>query len=212
MIAVEHPPLHLEVLVEEYSAEVALEFLFAKILPTDAEFKIHAFQGKPDLLKKLPDRLRGYKHWIPESWRIVVVCDQDEQDCQVLKQELEAKARISGFVTKSACRDRQFTVLNRIIVAELESWFLGDPVAIHTAYPKIPKNFGARKRYRDPDNIKGGTWEALEALLQQKGYHQGGLNKVEAARAIAPHMNPEQNCSASFKAFYAGLMAILESC
>ncbi len=35
--------LHLEVLVEEYSAEVVLKNLLPKILPSDVEFEIHSF-------------------------------------------------------------------------------------------------------------------------------------------------------------------------
>ena len=56
---------HLEVLVEEYSAEAALNNLLPKILPTEIEFKILSFRGKTDLLKKLPSRLKGYRSWIP---------------------------------------------------------------------------------------------------------------------------------------------------
>jgi hypothetical protein len=57
--------LHLEILVEEYSAEIALANLLPKILPPDVEFEIHSFQGKTDLLKKLPQRLKGYRPWLP---------------------------------------------------------------------------------------------------------------------------------------------------
>ncbi|MBE9116371.1 DUF4276 family protein [Lusitaniella coriacea LEGE 07157] len=199
---------HLEVLVEEYSAEVALENLLPKILTSDLGFKIHSFRGKKDLLKKLPQRLKGYRSWLPEDWRIVVLCDRDDEDCQKLKKMLEDCAISNGVMTKSSSSNPQFTLLNRIAIEELEAWFLGDATAINQAYPKIAKSFANRERYRDPDVIRGGTWEALEALLQKKGYYQGGLNKVEVARTISEYMQPQNNRSLSFQCFYSGVQAL----
>ena len=157
--------LHLEILVEEYSAEVALEQLLPKILPSDVEFEIHSFRGKKDLLKKLPQRLKGYyRSWWLENLRIVVLCDRDNEDCKKLKNLLEDCAISNGFTTKSSSDHQKFILLNLIAIEELEAWFLGDATAIHQAYPKIDKSFATRKRYRDPDAIKGGTWEALQDL------------------------------------------------
>ncbi|MFP4121181.1 MAG: hypothetical protein ACOC07_13985 [Coleofasciculus sp.] len=56
--------------------------------------------------------------------------------------------------------------------------------------------------------MRGGTWEALEALLQEKGYYQGGLNKVEVARAISEYMKPENNQSLSFQCFNSGVKTL----
>ncbi|WP_446344185.1 DUF4276 family protein [Coleofasciculus sp. F4-SAH-05] len=199
--------LHLEVLVEEYSAKVALENLLPKILPSPVDFEIHSFQGKKDLLNKLPQRLKGYHSWLPDDWRILILCDRDNDNCQNLKEILENHAIVSGFITKSSTLSQQFTVLNRIAIEELEAWFLGDATAICQAYPKIAKSFATQQRYRYPDAITGGTWEALEALLKGKGYHQGGLNKVEAARTISEYMQPQNNQSPSFQCFNAGIQA-----
>jgi hypothetical protein len=202
--------LHLEILVEEYSAEIALANLLPKILPPDVEFEIHSFQGKTDLLKKLPQRLKGYRPWLPEDWRIVVLCDRDEDDCRELKQKLENFAIQNGFTTKSSQSSRPFVLLNRIAIEELEAWLLGDPQAIEQAYPGVSANFITRKRYRNPDAITGGTWEALQSLLQNKGYFPGGLNKVEAARIITQHMETQNNCSTSFQCFCTGLAVLIE--
>lgn len=158
-------------------------------------------------MKKLPQRLKGYRSWLPDDWRIVVLCDRDNDDCQDLKKKLENQVILSGFTTKSSTSSQQFTVLNRIAIEELEAWFLGDATAICQAYPKVPQRFTKRTRYRDPDAVKGGTWEALEALLKEKGYHQGGLNKVEAARTISEYMQPQNNQSPSFQCFNAGIQA-----
>ena len=91
----------------------------------------------------------------------------------------------------------------------LEAWFFDDAQAISKAYPKIKETFATQRKYRLPDEIKGGTWEALERLLRSKGYHPGGLNKVEAARDISIHMTPEQNRSVSFQCFCSGLISLV---
>jgi hypothetical protein len=200
---------HLEVLVEEYSAEVALQSLLPRILPPNISYDIRSFRGKSDLLRKLPDRLKGYRSWIPDDWRILILCDQDNEDCRELKRKLENHAVLSGFTTKSSSNSNQFIVLNRIAIEELEAWFLGDPQAIKKAYPRVPTSFISQKRYRVPDDIPEGTWEALQALLQNFDYHVGGLNKVEAARQISQYLEPENNRSTSFQVFYSGLLALV---
>ncbi len=50
---------HVEVLVEEPSMAAALEAILPKLLG-DVSFMVRVFQGKPDLLAKLPGRLTGY--------------------------------------------------------------------------------------------------------------------------------------------------------
>ncbi len=49
----------LEILVEEPSAEEFLKILIPKIAPY-LEFQIYPSQGKDDLLRNLPSRLRAY--------------------------------------------------------------------------------------------------------------------------------------------------------
>lgn len=64
-------------LVEEHSMAVALEGLLPQVL-RGAEFEIRPFQCKDDLLKRLPERLRGYAHWLPQECAILVLVDRDE--------------------------------------------------------------------------------------------------------------------------------------
>jgi hypothetical protein len=52
------------IFVEEYSMEVALEYLLPKAL-NNLEFSIFRFQCKDDLIKNLPDRLKAYSAWLP---------------------------------------------------------------------------------------------------------------------------------------------------
>jgi len=173
---------HLELLVEESSAEAALRNFVPRILGSRVSFHIHAYQGKPDLLNKLPERLKGYKNWLPDNWRIVVLIDEDREDCTKIKTQLEKMAAQAGLLTKSGARAGElFHVLNRLCVEELEAWFLGDVKAITAAYPGVPPSLAQRAGFRDPDAILGGTWEALERVLQRAGYHRGGLEKIKAA-------------------------------
>jgi hypothetical protein len=78
--------MHIEFLIEDYSGGEALKKFLPLCLAPDTEYQVRNFSGKSDLLKKLPDRLKGYKAWIPDDYLIVVLIDRDDQDCIGLKQ------------------------------------------------------------------------------------------------------------------------------
>jgi hypothetical protein len=203
--------MHVEFLVEEPSAEAALVNIVPKILQ-DITFRIHPFQGKQDLLNKLLPRLRGYKDWLPEDWKIVVLIDADDEDCKGLKVKLEEKADRAGLMTKSRrTGEPYFQVLNRLAIEELEAWFFGDVEALHYVYPRVSLNLEKKAKYRDPDAIRGGTWEALERELKKTGYFRGGFSKISVARGVSAHMVPERNRSKSFQVFHNGLVSLLEA-
>ena len=201
--------MHVEFLLEERSAEAALVHLLPKLLPSGSTWKMHPFQGKPDLMAKLPSRLQAYaRGWLPDDHRIVVLVDADQDDCRRLKSRLEEAAVAVGLRTRSVPGpDGQSVVLNRIAVEELEAWFLGDVEALATAYPGVPRSLGQRRGFRDPDAIRG-TWEALERVLQNAGHFRSGFRKIEAAGHIAAHMDPSQNRSRSFRCFAEGLASL----
>lgn len=187
---------HVVLLVEEPSTEAALRVLLPKVVG-DLSFEVHPHQGKADLLGQLPKRLAGYASWIPKTWRIVVVVDRDDEDCKKLKVRLDKMAAKAELVTRSAAKTA-YVVVNRIAIEELEAWYFGDWEAVRAVYPRVPQTVPARAKYRAPDAIKGGTWEAFERLLQAAGYFAGGLAKIEAARTVAGHMVPSRNTSPSF--------------
>lgn len=203
---------HLVFFVKEPSQELALTELLPKILLSNVTFNFHAYGGKKDFLKKVPDRLKGYQQSLRPDWKIVLLIDEDRQDCLELKKKLEIMATSAGLITKSSCqKDKSFQVLNRIVVEELEAWFFGDVEAICQAYAKVSANLAKQKQYRDPDAIQGGTAEALETVLKKAGYHLGGLQKQKASSEISQYMNPELNLSKSFQVFYQGLLEIINS-
>jgi hypothetical protein len=86
-------------------------------------------------------------------------------------------------------------------VEELEAWFFGDVPALVLTYPGVPSTLANQRGYRDTDAIKGGTWEALERVLQSAGHFQGGLPKIQVAREVGANMDPDRNASKSFQVF-----------
>ncbi|MEW6741886.1 MAG: DUF4276 family protein [Planctomycetota bacterium] len=199
-----------EVLVEEPSAEAALRLVLPRILG-NTSFEVYPHSCKEELLMRLPDRLRGYASWLPDDWRIVVLVDRDEDDCAELKERLEAIAREAGLATKTKPKRSRYAVVNHLAIEELEAWYFGDWQAVLQAYPRVNPNVPSQARYRSPDAIKGGTWEAFERILKQAGYFKSGLRKIEAARAVANHMDPGRNTSASFQALRTALEEMMPS-
>lgn len=114
---------HLEILVEEPSMEAFLRLLLPRLLGGKTSFDIYPYQCKDDLLIKLPGRLKGYASWLPETWRIVVVVDRDDDDCEKLKMRLEGIAKTAGLVTRSTAEDTVYSVVNRLAIEELEAWY-----------------------------------------------------------------------------------------
>lgn len=200
---------HVEFLVEEPSMEAALRQLLPKLMG-NATFDIYQFQGKTDLLQQLPSRLKGYSSWLPDSWRIVVVVDRDDDDCKNLKQRLEQAALSANLATHTSSK-RNCRVINHIAIEELEAWYFGDWQAVRSAYPRVTANITKQAKYRSPDEVKGGTWEALLRIMQSAGYFKTGLRKIEAARAIGMHLDPKRNTSPSFRKLVHSLNELLQS-
>lgn len=200
---------HLEFLVEEPSAEAFVRALLPRLLPNHCTFDVHAFQGKDDLLQKLPSRLRGYAQWLPQGWRIIVLVDRDDDDCQVLKRQLDSMTLTAGLQTRTVASANNWQVVNRLAIEELEAWYFGNWPAVGSVYPRVARTIPAQAGYRDPDAISGGTWEAFERILKRYGYFKTGLRKIEAARAIGAHIDPVSSNSHSFQKFIEVIHAVI---
>lgn len=188
--------------------EAFLHVLLPRVLPKDQTFEIHAFRDKAGLRRNLSARLRAYARWLPRDGRIVVVVDQDSDDCHAPKGELERAASDAGLRTRSQAGSSDWQVVNRIAIEELEAWYFGDWDAVREAYPRVPATAPQRAGFRDPDAIRGGTWEAFHRILQRHGYFTTGLRETEAARTIAARMSRQRSRSRSFAVF---VDAILEA-
>ena len=196
---------HLEFLAEEPSMAAFLRAFLPRFFP-NVTADVREYQGKGDLLRKLEGRLRGYADWLPDDWRIVVVVDRDDDDCHRLKERLDRMAVGAGLLTRSRAGNRPWRVVNRIAIEELEAWYFGDPDAVCTAYPRVPRTFASRTPYRQPDAIAGGTWEAFDPLLQDHGYFNNGMPKTQVARDFATLVVPERDTSPSFQRRYNAIV------
>jgi hypothetical protein len=200
---------HFEVLLEEPSAEAFFEQVLPKILGGRASFRLSPFNGKQDLLRKLPSRLRALAAWRPDGCRIVVVIDSDGEDCRELKRRVQGIAVDAGFgVTRSAAGPGKWNILDRLVIEELEAWYFGDWSAVRSAFPRVPASIPRRSAFRDPDAIDG-TWEAFQRILQSAGHEPGGLRKIHAAREIGRHFDPSRCSSRSFRALRDALVEVL---
>jgi hypothetical protein len=199
---------HFVFLVEEPSMEAFLHALLPRFLPEGRTFQVISFQGKYNLLKQLEPRLKGYARSLPEGWRIVVLVDRDSEDCVALKAKLNAFAAKAGLPTRTTAAASDWRLVNRIVIEELEAWYFGDWDGVRAAYPRVPATIAAKERYRNPDAISGGTWEAFEKVMKQHGYFKEGIGKIDAARHIGAHLNPLRNSSQSFQTFWAVLFEV----
>ena len=184
----------LEVLVEDASTEEALKVLTPRVTSKHRSQRISSFNGKHDMLEKLPGRFRGYAKWKLDC-NVVVVIDKDREDCTLLKSKIEDNARDCGLLDKTFGKYPKRLAI-RIAVTELETWFLGDPAAVNRAFPKV----------RETDlHIKGSVdkilapAKRLERVLQRRGYYRTGMPKLQVARLVAEHMEPDRNKSPSFQ-------------
>ncbi len=198
--------MKIDFLVEDRSTEQFLNIFLSRFLSKEIEFNIYTFNGKPDMLKKLPSRLKAYSNWLPEDMIIFIIIDKDNEDCFQLKEKLEEIVCASGLYSKSKPLNKKWNVVTRIIIEELESWYIGDWEAVCKAYPKLNPDIIKKSKFRDPENIKGGVWEALEKIFQKHGYFKTGIRKIELAKLVAPNVDPNRNVSRSFILFYKTLL------
>ncbi len=202
--------MRIEFLVEEPSAEEALKHLLPRLISRRAHWKLINLGSKYTLLKVLTKRLTAYRRRIEqgEDLRIVVLVDRDNDECEALKRQLEGAAQDAGLTTKSApAANGRFLLVNRIVIEELESWFIGDPVALREAFSSLPRIDANKGIFRNPDN--GGSWEALHRFLKKHGIYKSSYPKIDAARRIAPKLDVRANRSRSFRVFVQGVEALL---
>ena len=74
-------------LLEESSIENVLNELLPKLIPPEIRYKCISHQGKQDLAKSIPIKLKAFKKSSPNT-KFIIVHDQDSHDCQELKKDL----------------------------------------------------------------------------------------------------------------------------
>lgn len=185
----------IEFLVEEQSMAFFLEELLPEILPADLKLNVNCFirphNGKSDLQKSIPKKVQAYKSF-PNEVKLVVIQDQDSNDCKKLKQIIRDLIELNNTL---------LPFMIRIACTELENWYLGDLEAVEAVYPesKASKHLNKAK-YRNPDNL-GGT-EEMEKLVPN-------FSKTFTARNIVAFLDLPKNRSHSFQQLLSGLQKFL---
>jgi hypothetical protein len=198
----------LHVLVEGPSEEALAQGWLPRLLPRHA-FTLIRHRGKgrlsgdplkvPDvrregLLDQLPAKLRAYGQALnPATDRVVVLVDLDDDDCLHLKKRLVALL--------DHCDPKPY-VLFRIAIEETESFYLGDPGAIRSAFPQA-------KLQRMKDYVQDsicGTWELFQRVVDARSE-----DKVGWAEQMGRHLGTEwrgraANRSPSFQQLCQGLL------
>lgn len=177
-------------LLEEPSMKAFLIGFLPRILPPDVHVRLIPHEGKSDLEKSIPRKLRG---WKTPNTRFIVVRDQDAGDCAIIAARLQrlcASAGQPGTLVRIACR-------------ELEAWFLGDLHAVAEAFdqPRIAEE-RSRRKFRQPDVLSAPSRE-LARLVE-------GYGKVSGARSLGPLLDPDRCCSPSLAAFVRGVRRIIQ--
>jgi len=175
-------------LLEEPSMKALLDGLLPRLFPgwePETHFKCIPHQGKSDLDVSVPRKLNAWR--IPGD-RFVIVRDNDNSDCVDLKRR---------YLTICHAAGRPDTLV-RLVCQELESWYVGDLVALAAAFEDPKLNSPAlRKRFNEPD-----TWEKPSVELKRL---IPSFQKVGAARSMSSVLQPGQNRSKSFQVFVEGV-------
>lgn len=189
-----HKDEHIEILVEEPSMETFLSAKLPEILPEGYELGVNVFirphNGKSDLMKSIPQKVKVFSHYHVPA-KIIIIHDQDSNDCKVLKQK----------ILHTCAEHGDCEVMVRIACRELENWYLGDMQAIEKAFPgfNATKHQGKAK-FRNPDTCTGS--EELGKLVKT-------FQKGQAARTIPLHMDLSQNRSPSLGHLVSGIQRFL---
>ncbi len=181
-------------LLEEPSMKALLDVLLPRIVPENITFKCIHHEGKQDLEKSIPRKLKAWK----TAGRFIIIRDQDSGNCRNIKEKLADLCEQYG----------RSDTLTRIVCHELESWFLGDLAAVEKAFDLKARKLSGKqnnKKYRDPDQLNSAKQE-LKKLVSN--YQQ-----ISGSREICKYLeveNLDTNTSYSFKVFIKSIKKILE--
>lgn len=168
-----------------------LNGLLPRLYP-DLAFQFLVFEGKNDLEKNIPRKLRA--GW-PPGVRFVVLRDRDGADCVQVKQRLLQSCQTAG----------RGDTLVRIVCQELEAWYLGEPEALAEASGNERlRRIGHKAGFRDPDAVQKPS-KALKKLVPE-------FQKGSGARMMANFLSRERNRSKSFQVLLSGLDRLCAVC
>jgi len=174
--------------LEEPSAREMLKGVLPRLLDQNIPVRYVVFEGKQDLEKRLPRRLRA---WQNPNARFLVLRDQDSGDCYEIKQKLAGICREAG----------RPDALVRIACHELESFYLGDLQAVaDTIGPASLARKQGSAKYRNPDRLNN-AYQELKRIAKT-------YQKLSGSRAIGPALSLEGNRSESFNQLIGGIQRL----
>ncbi len=169
-----------------------LDGLLPRIITNEIPWQIIHFNGKTDLEKQLPAKLR---YWREPDTFFIILRDKDSEDCQEIKNRLI-----------NICREaNKDNYLVRIACYALENWYLGDLKAIGEALSISNLSQQQNKRkFQNPDLLSN-SYDELLKLTSNK------YQKVSGSRAIGPYLSLTENRSNSFRVFISGIQRALST-
>ena len=205
-----------EVLLEgESDVPAVREILTRRFgLVENQNFRLHPHRGKgslptrplsaPDprqqtLLHQLPAKLRGLS-FLGGHACVLVLLDVDRDSCSELLAGLQKML--------SQLPKRPERVLFRLAIEETESWFIAEPSAIRKAFPRAKTNQIAQI---EPDSIVG-AWEQLARALDISPDKVAGVDKLNWAERISPHLDLAAPRSPSLRKFIQGVARTISEC
>ena len=175
--------------------EECLKVILQKIIPEDWHSTIIPHEGKQDLEKSIPRKLKAFRSNESIQYKFIILRDQDSGDCIQVKGKLQELCRSAGVNN----------ALIRIVCRELESWFLGDLLAVESGLGiRNISGLQNKRKFRDPDKL-GNPSEELKKL------NHNHYNKISGARKISPYLDLENNKSKSFIQFLSGVDKLRDS-
>lgn len=171
-------------MTEEASMERFLEIALKKLLPEEWNIIIIPHEGKQDLERSIPRKLRAWRNNQEVRYQFIIIRDKDSGNCVDIKNRLQTMCREAG---------REEAVII-IAIHELEAWFLGDLEAIERAYGIAHLAEKQKTQlYRNPDNIANAS-EQIHKICNDR-------TKIARAEKITKEMSFEKNISPSFNYF-----------
>lgn len=181
--------MRLVVFTEEQSMQVTLEALLPRLGLAAEDYQIVTFDGVRDLERSLTRRLR---RWQDPRARFLILRDNDRGDCKRRKMRLQELVDGSG---------NRLPAKIRIVVQELEAWFLGDITAL--------EQVGLLRSGRRPSVLRQDPeshGKPMDVLRQFDRTYQKNLG----AKRIAPNMRLDDNTCRSFHATIKAIRELME--
>ena len=181
--------VNLVFMLEEESAKHLLKVLLPGILPECIKYQLIPHQGKGDLQKSIPIKLKAWR--APNTFFVILHDLDNHSDCKVLKGELQ-----------DLCTGTMHEPLIRIVCKELEAWYFGDLDAVQEAFPGFnATRYKRRAQFRNPDTIVNPSG-SLKRIVRN-------FTKSKAARTVPQYMDIDSNTSSSFKHTIIGIQNLV---